>query len=539
MGDKDSQLDFDVIGFAKKIMSEVDGIRSFKKTSDDKTESQDQTYAESRLNAFFRLVGLPMFVELKVKNEKNADAKAKGFAGEKVLTPGFSRTVSPKLNSLYNINNSLQVTHAQDAQFREIALVNMENAIGTQIIDDRMLAALKLPIPLCPNFIGELGGKKTRSVWKQLKPLVTTYLTDGVLPKRNELARPFLSEKNDDNVDSDTVLAKPFIETVIRIRLVEAGGGGNAANKQKNSDFQNSIKVGLGKDKNGAYIFDRVFSRYKKAFSETNIRETFILTKLLGALQILAKKWVKTKSRGVRLISEIESDIVIKTTSAKASPFGRRASVSTTLTDDSKLSKQIKRESEKIAVEESYLSLLTSDDVAKSSSNTPKTSANRNISTSALNQPFIDIINNDLTQYKKNLSNLDKKKKKKAAELDKLRIELDMMTGEFSGLSVPDIIITMAALFLIDDKDLIGLLDKKTIGEINKDVVLKKALQLVGDPSNTALAVTNLGKVVDDLYTLLGININIATDRKNKTSTNSRANRRAARMTKRSADYSE
>jgi hypothetical protein len=137
------------------------------------------------------------------------------------------------------------------------------------------------------------------------------------------------------------------------------------------------------------------------------------------------------------------------------------------------------------------------------------------------------------------LSNLDKKKKKKAAELDKLRIELDMMTGEFSGLSVPDIIITMAALFLIDDKDLIGLLDKKTIGEINKDVVLKKALQLVGDPSNTALAVTNLGKVVDDLYTLLGININIATDRKNKTSTNSRANRRAARMTKRSADYSE
>jgi hypothetical protein len=481
-----------------------------------------------------------MFVEIRPKDENNAEAKSEGFAGEQVLTPGFSRTVSPKLDFLYKINSSTKIQASVDAQRREITLLTMENDIGTQDMNDRMLAALKTPIPLKANVIGSIGEKNNeRTVEKKLKPMVTTYLTNGILPKRNELARPFLSGNNDDRIDSDTSLAKPFIESVVRIRLVETGGGGDTANKQKASDFQSSIRAALGKDKDGDDIFDQVFSRYNKAFSETDVREAFILTKLLGALQVMANKWVNTKNKQTKLASEIESNILIRTTSAKASPFSRRANISTTLTDDSTLSKQIKRESEKIAVEESYLSLLTSDDVAKSSAVTPKTAATKNISTSALNQPFTDLMNNDLIQYKKNLSNLDKKKKKRATELDKLRIELDMMTGEFTGLSMPDVIITMTALFLISDKDLIGLLDKKTIEEMEKDIVLKRALQSVGTATGTETAITNLENVADDLYTLLGINILIATDRKKKTSVLSRANRRAARVAKRSANYSE
>jgi len=535
IANKDSQSNFDVIAFAKKILSEVDGIRSFKKTSDDKTAGQVQTYAESRVNAFFRLVGLPMFVEIKVKDEKNAEAKVKSFAGEKVLTPGFARTVSPKLDSLYNVINSENVDGALAAA-RESELLKIENQIGTSDMNTRMFEALAFAIPLKADVEGTFLGRK---VFKKLTPLITYYLPNGILPKKNELARPFLSEKNDDQIDSDTSLAKPFIESVIRIRLVEAGGGGGTKNRQKTSDFQNSIRATLGKDKDGNNIFDQIFSKHKTAFSETDVRDTFILKKLLGSLQLLANKWEKLKTRQTKLVSEIFVNIEIKTTSSAASPFGRRASVSTTLTDDSTLSKKIKNESEKIAVEESYLSLLTSDDVAKVSSTTPKTATIKNISTSALNGPFTDIMNNDLNQYKKNLGNLNKKKKKKAAEFDKLRVGLEMMTGEFTGLSVPDVIIVMTALFIVTEKDLIGLLDEETIKEMKKDIVLKKALESVGTPTTTTTAVENLEEVVDDLYTLLSINIARAAEPKNKTSTTSRANKRAARKAKRSSDYSE
>jgi len=538
ISNKDSRANFDVIAFAKSILYEVDAVRAFSKTSDDKTEGQVQTYIESRVNAFFRLIGLPMFVEVKPKNERNAKVKAEGFSGEQILTPGFSRTVSPTLDSVYNIVNSTKVEISKEAQSRESYLLKIENNIGTQKMNDDMLEALKTPIPLQANVVGMVG-ESGRIVQKKLKPLMTVRLADGVLPRRNELARPFLSEKDDDKIDSDTILPKPFIETVIRIRLVEAGGGGDAANREKVSDFQNSIKAALGRDKDGDDIFDQVFSNYKKAFSETDVREDFILSKLLGALQLLANKWVNIKRKQTRLASEIESNILIKTSSAKSSPFARRASISTTLSNDSTLSKKIRHESEKIAVEESYLSLLTSDDVARSSAITPKVAATKNTATSALNRPFTEIMNNDLTQFKKNLSNLNRTKKKKAAELDKLRIELEMMTGEFTGLSIPDVIITMTALFLITDKDLLGLLDSKTLKEMENDDILKRALESVGSPTDTITAVANLGLVVDDLYTLLKTNIAIVVDRKTKTSVTSRANRRKAKSTKRSVNYSE
>ena len=63
-----SEKDFDVISFAKKIMSEVESIRSFTKTKDEKTGEGFQLPTETRINAFFRLIGFPMFVSIKGKD---------------------------------------------------------------------------------------------------------------------------------------------------------------------------------------------------------------------------------------------------------------------------------------------------------------------------------------------------------------------------------------------------------------------------------------------------------------------------------------
>jgi len=533
ISNKDSLMNFDVISFARKILSEVESIRSFSKVTDDKTGQQFQLYAESRLNAFFRLIGLPMFVEIKAKADKKKEAENAGFEGKRSLTPGFSRTVSPKLTSLYTIVHNGTTTDGALAAAREQALMKMEQEIGTKEMNTRMVEALKTPIPLQADVTSVASSNRT--IVKQLKPLLTFYMPDGILPRRNELARPFLSGEDDDMIDSETRLVKPFIETVIRMRLMETAGGGSTKNQSKEIDITNAIADFLGLDKFENSVFDQVFPN-KDILKHTDVREGFVIAKLTASLQLLANKWVSLKKKQERLASQVDFNVSINSTSAKSSVFGRRASVSTVISDDSVLGKKIKRASLNVVIEESYMSLLTSDDSASPNKTTSKVKETKNISKSALTGPFNEILNHDLTQYKKSFNELRAKRKKISAELDKLRVELDVMTGEFTGLSMPDVIIVMMALFLIGEKELISLVDKETRHEMEQDTVLKKALNSVGAAIDTADAVGELEDVVDGLYKLLDINIRRVTDRKEMTVRGSK-NKRKSVKTKRDSSF--
>ena len=533
ISNKDSLTNFDVISFARKILSEVENIRSFSKVTDEKTGEMFQLHSESRTNAFFRLIGLPMFVNIKAKEDKKTEAKNAGLEGKRHLTPGFSRTISPKLTSLYTIEHNGETDDGKLVVSRERSLLSIEQQIGTADSNEKMVEALKTPIPLQAN-VSSVSGS-TRTVFKQLKPLITFYLPDGVLPRGNEMARPFLSGQDDDLIDSETRLDKPFIETVIRIRLIETAGGGSKTNQTKDEDVTNSITDFLGLDKDGNSVFEQVFPN-KDLLKHTDIREGFVIAKLTSALQLLANKWVALKNKQQRLASQVDFDITINSTSAKSSPFGRRASVSTIISDDSVLGKQIKRASAKVAVEESFVSLLTSDDSANPNKTTPKVKETKNISKSALTGPFNEIINHDLMQYSKSLNDLKARSKKRSAELDKLRVELDLMTGEFTGLSMPDVIIVMMALFLISEKELVSLIDKESRKEMEQDTVLKEALKSIGTPMDASEAVAALEKVVDSLYKLLDINIRRLSDRKEIT-TKLGSNKKKSVPTKRGSSF--
>ena len=113
---------FDVIKFAEKIMNEIDSIRSYDFNTDDSVEQRNHTPKESRVNAFFRLIGLPMFVTIEKKDKK----KKKGdLSGEKALTPGFFGSKF----SEYEISNSKSVENT--ARLRETTLQAIEENIGT------------------------------------------------------------------------------------------------------------------------------------------------------------------------------------------------------------------------------------------------------------------------------------------------------------------------------------------------------------------------------------------------------------------------
>jgi hypothetical protein len=247
---------FDVIKFARGMLSEVDAIRAVSAVTDDKTKSESQWPIESRLNAFCRLIGLPMFVSIEQSNKEDKNTDSGDLSGKRHLTPGY---YGSKLSG-YNVKNDTKIGVSVGG--REAVLKSREEKIGSGKADDDMLKALYSVMPMTTTYpSGSTENKRTavlqenkigtgtayeRDIYKSLFPLATSYLK--VQPMKNEVARPFLQTIKDQMPDSATVLPKPFIETVIRIRMISAANALDVNALEKIDDVVNGFISGIGEE---------------------------------------------------------------------------------------------------------------------------------------------------------------------------------------------------------------------------------------------------------------------------------------------------
>jgi hypothetical protein len=509
---------FDLIKFAKEIISEVDNVRSYNKTVDSNTKEAFSVPTESRLNAFFRLIGLPMFVSIKQKDKDKKDASSGKSKGARVLTPGYDK-FERRDRASQRIENAEEAgdkkTLSKDLQTRENKLKEIETGIGTQEINARMTKSLYIAMPLQANIpdddsmkegtVGEKDGSRT--VFKKLKPLVTSFPKDGsIFPRKNELAKPFLPEQLRGKIDRDTILSKPFIETVMRIRLLQSSGANKTSDNDKTNDFVNAIKNDLGDS-----LYTEIFgSSVPEIFTQPNVLERFIIDKLISSTSRLALKWVELERKQQVLMQKNVFTISVKSTSSKSSPFGKRSDVTTDLSlqKESEDGKKLERLKVAIAKDEALLSLMPADDTTNIAGATPRKTTEKNVSKTALANSFISLINQDLQKNKKQLTSLQNKIKQDTNGVEGLRLELEMMTGEFTGLSVPDIVAVIIGLFLISKKNLLSLVDEEVKKNMLKDKTLKSAIESAGastssSPSDALAALKDLEKRVDDIYSLI------------------------------------
>ena len=496
---------FDVIGFAKNIINEIESVRSYKMVKDDDTKDNFGAPTESRINAFFRLIGLPMFVSLQLKADQSSGQLKEGNIH---LTPGYSRSFYSRMSD-YDVTNDV----GADLQ-RESTLLSEENKIGTEDKNDDMTKALGAPIPLQPNIEGEIefDNDYTRNVYKKLKPLETLYISGGILPIKNERARPFLLSPKEQMPDNETFLSKPLIEIIIRIRLISCEGSTKEGDAETQA-FMDSLSAIVGKDQ-----FKEIFSGNTKIFSQTNILEQYIIERLLGSVVQLAKKWVEVQKRQERINKEGRFIVNIKTTSAKKSSFGRRVSISTDVTvpDETDIGTQLRGLRNSAAYQEAILSLMPTDNTTTNDSNSNIKNTS-NISFASLLAPFTSLISSDLNQIKKEITQKENDIRKKQQEMESLRLDLEMMTGEFTGISVPDVVMLIIALFLLDKKNLIKLLDNYVIDDMQKDPILKESLTSLkvssSSVSEAQTAIDQLETLIDQLYKLLDSEIVSAKDK--------------------------
>lgn len=510
---------FDVIKLAKSILAEVDQIRAYDTMPDDATKEGLKVPSESRLNAFYRLVGLPMLVI--IENEKKEDGSEKadneGTSATKVLSPGFfGGNLSGK--NIKNADTEIEVESnnrkiSTILNLREEQLSLIEAQVGTEKSSSDMTKALKNALPLAAN-ISEKNSKKysfvevgsgdfKRDVFKKLLPPVTSYRV--VLPVRNEVARPFVLEESDRKVDSQTILKMPFIEMVARIRLLSAGNADSSADKAKNQAFQDSIEAVAGSE-SIAY-----FTNLK-----AGLLEGFIINKLETAFYQLAAKWKELKKKQEILNKNTNFKISIKTSSSRASPFGKR--VEADFESDSNAVRKLKDLRAKLAREEILLSLFpTNDALFKTNA---KTSNTKNTSFSALINQFSTLITFNAERLRKAVKNEEEFIKKHIREFEKLRVGLDAITGEFTGLSIPDVLAVISSLFTIKIESLVGLLDTKAVKNMKKDKRLKTALESlnVSDPNlnNTINAIKDLTKAINAWFKLLNVYVKFVENRGNR-----------------------
>ena len=81
---------------------------------------------------------------------------------------------------------------------------------------------------------------------------------------------------------------------------------------------------------------------------------------------------------------------------------------------------------------------------------------------------------------------------------------MEMMTGEFSGISILDVISVICALFMISKEDLLALFDSDAIENMkNESASLKAAVEnLESSKPSLETAISNLESSVEDVFYL-------------------------------------
>jgi hypothetical protein len=302
---------FDLIGLAKQVIYEVDSIRSF---SDGKSTNGQANggYDESRVNAFFRLIGLPMFVN--IDPEKTSGAILNTAYGSYLSSNIENMEELPGFIDLENLKNSLSQ--------REIMYISEENRTD----DDRsfsMSSSLRRMIPLVPNFPNNMKGYNGeflpessyfRTVFKMLFPLIPSY--KKINPSNRNVARPF---SNNLEIYRDESLKKPFLETVILIRNVF---GQSSASTKGNESYNNSL------DSIKRSVSEKDYEKIKKIvfFMESSGVEEIIVVKIFDSLSQLALRFSEIRSNQEYLASLGGTLTVSLTTESSKDTFGKKVS---------------------------------------------------------------------------------------------------------------------------------------------------------------------------------------------------------------------
>jgi len=427
------------------------------------------SYQESRTNAFYRMLGFPVI---------NED-------GTKSYSPGHD----PSLNQDdTRISNNLEIAASYLNKFENIStkrelysvLSNNVLAVGDE---NSTVAALgimylrpfdkQLNSSLSPIDIDEQTFNITSREFLKfkfpsanvnvqsihiLKPFVVDPRIElTVLPATNRICAPFIKDKSKTQLSKGTYLKRPYIERVIEIRF-------NKSNVFSDTSINGYIKDILSYVKNNSNILDANLVNSTANPQALHQSELLTFSKFFNVITAL----LDTLAFNIQEINRNETKINWKPIPNKN---GLERGLSLNKVDYNDVYNQAIEIDIANQKAKKYLAQTTFD-VGYYSKDVS------NFSFSNIDDVIFGGDKIDSSFYEKQIQKLNNRRNELGNSSNQMLTEIEMITGEFSGIGLLDVMAIQAALWIISPQALLGLIDNAAINRMqnNKALITELAL---------------------------------------------------------------
>lgn len=490
-------IDEDIDHLYQRFIAPIDAIRSIADGGTDIREIKVDpvNLLESRVHAFYRLLGLPVVA-------KNGNHYNPGFnpsPKENINRTSIDEAIDQNILNLSNLReqyhrSTSQLFSAQGLEATLFGLVmqqikpfNMLDTNKTKAIDGRenILEELKTALPnlsqdveKAKSSFGKIMGFGLNSASHILKPfMVNPFIDMNVMPVGNKICVPFLPNISSTKISSnpDIFLLRPGIEFIIRARLKDNAPDVLFLNNvtkiitQNKSPGTNS-DISLLRSTIEALVDENDLSQYNvtEIFDSFTTIQATVVKQLIKTLKVV----IRELHRAVLEIEKVKKKITFLPIPNKKG-FDKGG----TLRDSQPLTKL-----EKDIVALSIKRLNAERDIE----------VERNLGNFATSE-FISLEKVDL--YSQQIDEYQQLKKDIGESGLRALKTIEIITGEGSGLGLVDVLAIYTALWSIDIEDLLGILDQDSFERLYSNVELRASSVL--DRRN------NGGKSVNDSLTAL------------------------------------
>lgn len=418
-------------------------------------------YQESRCHTFYRMVGFPVV----------------SSSGE-LYSPGYSRTVnlsSDKLNNHIKIANNLDPDVKDASRDRELRQAQISGifakqdinatalTVATQFIRNLDYLDVNKSISISNQsyiieqrdnvnkiLVDDSGNsptvsyKNTKGKFALNQHILRPFIVDPridftVIPAKNIICAPFLEDKSKTMLRPDVYLARPYIEKVLSLRC-------NISNKNTSTgDYVDNLISLINQDN-----VDAVLANNLDMLKNSNSKiELIIFAKLIKILRATTTRLYQATIKIREISTGIDGINWFPIPNVRGPEFGSKLRDITSAEDknDKKIEKEIRDSLRKKIIDEINFDVGLGDATVG------------NFAFSGTNDIIFGQFSNVSKLYDQQIKKLKNNREQLGKEANTAISDIEIITGEVSGLGLIDIITINSALWIMDKAALLSLID--------------------------------------------------------------------------------
>lgn len=460
-------LDFDKL--YTSFISSVDSLRShFNALEPNSQQLNTPEYQESRLHAFYRMIGFPVVADANSFYSPGFDPNLNTDSSS---LSAYARIADKVINDI-SLKKQFKSREEAPLTFRKIFSDNGLDAqaitLGSLFIRDigKQLGStdplvrdvndnqnINERITEIKDIYGSDALSKLTSI-HIIKPfIVDPRIDSSVRPVRNRICAPFLKDKSQTKIfqsssGSSESLKRPFIERVISIRF-------NNKNITKTSDFINNIKSDI--QSNDKITDQDLLNAVSDTLGNLYDSELVIFDNYVKIMKIVTEK-LSSSIKGIQYIRQNINFNPIPDSKIGIEGGGKLAPLDP---NDNKNNRELEKNIIS-QTQKKYLSDISFE------AGLQGTSDPGDFVFSNLDDSVFSINKNIQKSYDDNIKRATNLRNQSGVEgIDLLR-NIEIIMGEFSGIGLIDMVAMQAALWIMPENSLLGLIDKRAFSRISE-----------------------------------------------------------------------